>query len=197
MDYNAQLNALVKKNDGLILTKDVTASGIPRVYLGQFVTRGILEKVERGIYLAKDSLEDTMYCLQAKYYAAIFSHDTALFLHELTDRDPLQYSVTVPAGYNTKNIKDNGIKVYSIKKELYEMGVCTVMTPFGRQIRTYNMERTICDILRSRNQLDITILTDGLKSYSKRKDKNLSLLLRYAESFKIEKILRSYLEVLL
>jgi hypothetical protein len=109
----------------------------------------------------------------------------------------LQYAVTVPAGYNAKNIKDSGVKVYSIKKELYELGLCSAKTPFGRDIKTYDMERTMCDILRSRNQMDIAALPDALKRYTKRKDKNLSQLMRYAESFKVSKILRNYMEVLL
>lgn len=197
MNYKAQLESLIEKNNGLILTKDVTAADIPRVYIGQLLELGILEKLERGIYITKDSFDDTMYRLQAKYPPVIFSHDTALFLYDLTDRDPLQYAVTVPAGYNAQNIKDSGVKVYSIKKELYELGLCYAKTPFGRNIKTYDMERTICDILRSRNQMDIAILTDALKCYAKRKDKNLPQLMRYAESFKVSKILRGYMEVLL
>ena len=197
MNYKEKLEALVEKNNGLILTKDVTSAGIPRVYIAQFVALGVLEKLERGSYVAKDSFDDTMYRLQAKYPSVIFSHDTALFLHDLTDRDPLQYVVTVPAGYNSQNIKDSGIKVHSIKKELYESGLCNARTSFGREIKVYDMERTICDILRSRSQMDIAILTDALKRYAMRKDKNLPQLMRYAESFKVSKILRNYMEVLL
>ena len=57
------------------------------------------------------SFDDEMYRLQAKYASAIFSHDSASFLHDLTDRDPLQYSVTVPAGNNSQNIQAIGVKV--------------------------------------------------------------------------------------
>ena len=138
-----------------------------------------------------------MYRLQIKYTSIIFSHDSALFLHNLSDRDPLQYSVTVPAGYNSQNIKNYGVKVYSVKRELYDLGLTTCKTVFGRDIKCYNIERTICDILRSRNYIDIAILTDAIKKYSKRKDKNIPLLMRFAELFKVAKPLRSYLEVLL
>jgi hypothetical protein len=59
------------------------------------------------------------------------------------------------------------------------------------------MERTICDILRNRNQIDIAIVTDAIKRYVKRKDKNLPQLMRYAELFKVTKLLTRYMEVLL
>lgn len=197
MDYKLLLEQLIEKNKGMVLTKEVSEAGIPRVYIEQFVKRGILEKIERGIYLAKESLDDEMYRLQSKYPGMIFSHVTALFLHDLTDRDPLQYMVTVPTGYNYPGLKDRGIKMFSIKKELYDLGVCSAKTIFDREIKTYNSERTICDILRSRKQIDAAILSDALKRYVKRKDKNLPQLMRYSEYFNVTKFLRSYLEVLL
>ena len=166
-------------------------------YIAELVKDGEVERLERGVYITKDSFDDEMYRLQAKYTSAIFSHETALLLHDLTDRDPLQYSVTVPAGYNSQNIKESGTKVYSIKKRLYDLGLTTGKTIFGREIKCYNMERTICDIIRSRNQMDIAIMTDAIKRYAKRKDKNLPQLMRYAESFRVTKPLRSYMEVLL
>lgn len=197
MNYTEKLQKLIIDNNGILLTKVVSKAGIPRVYIAQLVKQGVLEKLERGAYITKDAFDDEMYRIQSKYPPLVFSHDTALFLHDLTDRDPLQLTGTVPAGYNSKNIRESGVKVYSIKKELYELGLTTAKTPFGREIKAYNMERSICDILRSRNQIDIAILTDALKRYSKRKDKNLPELMQYAESFRVTKLLRSYMEVLL
>jgi predicted transcriptional regulator of viral defense system len=197
MNYIKNLNTLINEHSGIILTKQVTESGIPRTYIAGLVKSGVLERLERGVYISKDSFDDEMYRLQAKYTRAVFSHDSALFLHNLTDRNPLQYSVTVPAGYNSKNIQALGVKVYSIKKELYALGLTTGRTMFGREIKCYDMERTICDIIRSRNQMDIAILTDAIKRYSKLKDKNLPQLMRYAKRFRVTKLLRSYMEVLL
>ena len=197
MNYIEKLNALIDEHNGIILTKYVTEAGIPRTYISELVKKSVLERLERGVYITKDSFDDEMFRLQAKYVSVIFSHDTALFLHDLTDRDPLQYSVTVPARYNSQNIQEIGVKVFSIKKELYNLGLTTGKTMFGREIKCYDMERTICDILRSRNQMDIAIVTDAIKRYSKRKDKNLPQLMRYAKSFRVEKLLRTYMEVLL
>ena len=45
--------------------------------------------------------------------------------------------------------------------------------------------------------MDIAIVTDAIKRYAKRRDKNLPQLMRYAESFRVAKLLRSYMEVLL
>ena len=43
--------------------------------------------------------------------------ETALYLHDLTDRDPIEWVVTLPSGYNGSKLKEIGMKVYFIKKE--------------------------------------------------------------------------------
>jgi len=67
----------------------------------------------------------------------------------------------------------------------------------NRTIKTYDLERTICDIVRSRSQIDIGILTMALKRYSKKNDKSISTLMDYGDPFGIKKMLRQYMEVLL
>ena len=54
-----------------------------------------------------------------------------------------------------------------------------------------------CDLLRSRNNMETQIFQGALKMYARRKDKDLRNLMRYAGMFRVEKILRQYLEVLL
>ena len=61
----------------------------------------------------------------------------------------------------------------------------------------YNLERTICDLFRSRNSIEINDFTTVLKNYVLRKDKNLNLLMEYAKLFNIRNIVRKYMEVLL
>jgi len=127
----------------------------------------------------------------------IYSHETALFLHDLTDRDPISYTVTVPSGYNTKAIIEDGMNVFSIKRELHELGSVQLETIFGHMVTAYGLERTICDCIRSRNKMDIAIVTDAVKRYAKRSDKNLNILMAMAETFRVTKPLKNYMEVLL
>jgi predicted transcriptional regulator of viral defense system len=191
------LQSLLDNSGGVLFAKDIAAAGVPNIYLTEFLKQGKLERIDHGVYIAPDALEDRMFVLQNRRSRIIYSHDTALFLHDLSDRDPLTYSVTVPTGYNTKNLSMYGLTVFSIKKELYEVGASTAQTSFSRSVRTYNIERTLCDMLRSRSRMDGALLPDALKRYVRRRDKNIPLLMQYAEIFRVEKPLRQYLEVLL
>jgi len=75
--------------------------------------------------------------------------------------------------------------------------VITVKSPHGNPIQTFNLERTICDVLRSRNRLDIQQVNETLKRYVQKKERNIDLLYRYAGQFRIQKTVREYIEVLL
>lgn len=197
MKYREMLESLIEQGEGLILTKDVTGAGIPRTYLGNLVKEDVLERVAHGVYLSQDAFDDELYSLQAKSRRLIYSHETALYLHNLTDRDPLLWVGTVPTGYNSTNLKNVGVKVYSVKKGLHQLGATTGKTEFGRDIIMYNKERTICDLIRSRNQLDTDLINVAIRQYLAGKEKNIPLMMRYAEQFKVQRILRNYLEILL
>ena len=68
---------------------------------------------------------------------------------------------------------------------------------YGNEINMYDLERTICDLVRNRNDFEIQDFNNALKSYVKRKDKNITKLFEYATLFKIENVLRKYMEILL
>jgi len=197
MNYYEEIEKLIKKQNGTILSTDFDEYGIPRKYLQILINEGRLERCERGVYVAVDAVEDEMFAMQKKYSKLIYSHETALFMHNLSDRTPFEFSATVPSGYKVvSNISDK-FKIYYIKKELHELGVIYVENAFGNKIRVYNIERTICDIIKKRSRMDIQILNEALRRYVKIKSSDYSLLMNYAKKLKIETILKNYLEMMM
>lgn len=192
-----RLRKLIQKHGDIITTSVVGKNNIHREYLNNLVKEGELERVSRGIYISPDVWEDRLLINQLKRSKMIYSHETALYLHDLTDRDPLKYVVTVPQGYNPSRLKEEGFIVHTIKKEWFELGLCTKKTSFGNEVKTYNRERTICDILRDRNNQDPAIINDSIKRYFSGKEKDLNKLMKYAKELRIESVLRTYSEVLL
>ncbi len=186
MDRMMQLEEMAKEH-----------GGISKPTFALFLRKHGYQQVSTGIYCAPDTWLDELYLLQLRCPKTIFSHDTALFLYDLTDREPLAPSVTAKTGYNPSHLTKAGVKVYTVKSELFELGKTTRTTPFGNTVATYNPERTICDIVRSRHSIDTQVFQDALKQYTRRRDKNLHQLMDYARQFRVERILTPYLEVLL
>jgi len=188
---------MVKDNNGIITTSMISNAGIHRGNLQYLVKTGLLEKSDRGVYISPEVLDDEIFNLQSRFKRGIFSHETALFLWDLTDRTPNVYSMTFPSTYNLTNPKQNNINCFQCKSQWYDVGVEEVKTPSGNLVKAYNRERTLCDILRPNSLADIQIVSESFKQYVERKDRNIPLLSEYARLFKVDNKLRSYLEVLL
>ena len=192
-----QLDHLFAANGGILKTAHVVSAKIPKPILYDYVKERGVEQAAHGVYISAEAWTDTMYLLHLRCSQAVFSHETALFFHDLTDREPAQYAITVRTGYNPSALKSDGVQVYTIKKDLHEVGVTMMKTPFGHDVPVYDMERTICDIVRSRSNVEMQTFQNALKQYAHRKDKDLRRLMHYAELLRVEKTLRQYMEVLL
>ena len=192
-----KLQSILTQNGGIVNTAQANEAGVSNERLRLLVKAGELERASFGVYISPDEFVDKMYAAQLRRPKIIYSHETALFLHDLTDRDPISYTVTVPTGYNATRLREDGLVVFTIKRELHEVGVTQLSTMFGHDVVVYGLERTVCDCLRSRNQMDVAVVTDAIKCYAKRKEKNLNALMQMAETFNVTKPLRSYMEVLL
>ena len=106
-------------------------------------------------------------------------------------------ALTVSAGYNATHLRKRGIRVYQVKPELYSLGVVEAKTFFGNPVRAYDMERSICDLLRFKDRTDIQVFQYALKEYMSSTKKNLNRLMVYAKAFQMESVVRTYTEVML
>jgi len=197
MDKFSKIQNKAKENGGFFLSSDSEAVGVSREMLSQYANQGKLERVRRGVYLLPEYFEDEMFALQTAIPNAIFSHNTALHLQDLSDRTPLNFEVTIPKGYNGTNLRKKGIDVYTVPKEIHSLGVTEVKTIYGNYVKVYEVERTLCDILKPRARMDISVVTDAFKWYAKRKKRDLLKLGKYSQILGVEKKVRSYMEVLL
>jgi predicted transcriptional regulator of viral defense system len=197
MNYEQSLLQLIDNNGGKTTAFDVAKAGIPHAYLSKLVQENVLERPVRGVYFKSTLFDDPMWSLQARCPKIIYSHETALFLHNLSDRTPLALSLTVSQNYNASLLREYGCKVYSIMPNRFELGQVTMTTPMGNPIHVYDLERSICDIFRNKNRMDIQIVVQAIQRYVKRKDADVTKLNQYAKQLHVEKPINQALEVLL
>lgn len=182
--------------DGTITAEQVTAMGLHRSLLQELVENGEIYRFGRGLYVRNNVWEDDFYLLQRKYGRGIYSHDTALYLLGYSDRTPAQYTMTFPKGYNSPSLKQESIKIKRVVPDNYSFGVIELRSPCGNPIRVYDLERTLCDILRGSGS-DIQIVTAAMKKYAASKERNIHRLMQYAEQLRVKPKVQRYMEVLL
>lgn len=191
-----KIREIIKQNNGIITAKEAAYNKIDSWYLTNMVQKGELERVARGVYFDSNFENyDELYFFQLQNKACIYSYQTALYLHKLTDRLPFTNEVTVKQGYNAWRIKDSTI-VHQVKKGWYELGKTEIKTDMGNTVYAYDMERTICDLVRDRKNQDTEIFSKAWNLYIKKDSKNIWKLRKYAKGFGIAQQIEEILEVI-
>ena len=196
MSKSEEIMKIARQNNGIVTSLEVDELGIHRQYLTELVKKGKLERAERGVYISVDVFEDTLFILQTRFKKGVYSHNTALYLHGLTDRTPLKHTMTFPTAYNITNVQNHNIKTHRASEKFYKVGIVETYTNHNNKVRVYSVEKTLCDIVRGHCKMSKEEVVNAFKEYSKRKNKDLNALFKYAKLLKVEKIIRRYMEVL-
>lgn len=186
------LKNFIDNNNGMITTADLKKLNIHRQYLKMLCDKQYLERVQRGIYVKVELFANDFYVFQNKYKSGVFSHQTALKLYGILDRLPLQYDLTF---LNNVRINNKFIHAHYVNKERFKVGLIEMKLEDGTIVRTYNLERTMIDIIRDRNKIETQVFDLIIKEYVNRKDKNLIKLIDYAKIFCIDKIVGKYIKI--
>ena len=188
------IEELMKANNGYVTSKLISELGIHRMYLNIMKEKGIIKKVGNGIYIDSKKIEDSYYTFNLELPNIIYSHMTALYFHGFSIKAPdNKCDITVPNNYFNYKLKSHN--VFYVDKEIYNMGLTEVETPYGNKVRVYDIERCICDIIRSKNRMDLEHIKYSIRSYIKRKDKNINKLSEYAEKLGIKEEVMNYIEI--
>ena len=197
MDYIAELAAIAEKHGGIIETKIAAQHGISKAMLYKLCKEDKIHRIVKGQYILPDAMEDELLSISKRSTHIIFSHETALFLHGISDRTPFEHTITAPSGCIPSAAIKAECKVYYIKPELFELGKTELKTTVGNLVPCYDLERTLCDAIRSRNKLGTETFFAALKLYAANPKKDLNKLNSYAKKMRVANVLRQYLEVLL
>lgn len=194
MDYIQQIKEKMKKTGGVITSKEVRDSNIPTIYLTRMTETGEIIRADRGIYILPDGDYDEYYFFNKRYEVAIFSYVSALYLHQFTDIIPKEIEITVYKGYNAHRISGN-VRVRYVTKTIYNLGVTECKTIFGNTVKVYDLERTICDLVKNRNEVETELFSKTINKYVRYKNKDLNKLYEYSKKMKIYEKLKEILEV--
>ena len=140
-----------------------------------------------------DTLEDIYYIIQLRYPNAVFSYNTAFHILNMTNVTPSTIDVTT---LRKKQIIGDYNKHY-VKDETYELGIIIIDSPFGNPIRVYNAERSICDMLKSKNEFDLELQNRILNNYFNSKNKNIKLLEQYAKKLNVYDKVNTIVEIMM
>ena len=183
------------KKKGWVTFRELEQEGLSYYDLEKLMKEGVVVQEERGIYQLEDTYIDEYFAYQYRFPKAVFSLETALWLHGLSLTVPFEPVMTVAYGTNTKGLKEAGIKPVVVRSH-QDLGVVRIERQKGQAIAVYDKERTLVECLRSVYSIDVQVIGPAFRMYVQQGEVNLPRLFEYARIFRVEKKLQSYIEVL-
>ena len=197
-NYEEIVNFVNKKNN-VITVKEFKEAKIGFYHINKLIEDNYISRIGKGLYGKNDSFEDEYFIIQNRYKNAIFSYNTALFFLNKTEVTPNIIDITIPNDYNVSSIKAKQIRVHYVSRENIELGAIKLKSPFGNTIKAYNLERTICDIVKNENKcgLDIEQRNKVIKKAFSNNEIDGSTIIQYSKKLKCEKKIRAIMEVMI
>ena len=190
---------IFEQKQGYAETQDLLQLGIDHYHLKKMENAGKIERVRRGLYRMNavvHSDQDELATVSLMVPDGVICLLSALAYHQLTTFVPWEYHVAIlRSRKRMTSIQYPPVKfVYFAEKQL-NLGIQTVQIG-AQQLRVYDMEKSICDIVRYKNKIGIDIMKESLINYLKRTDRDIVKLLKYAGQLHVPNI-ETYLEVLM
>ena len=188
---------IISRQNGTVTSRDIAATSVSRTMIGRYVAEGLLERVSRGVYVSPAAIQDELLALSKRSDRIVFSHATALFLHSISERTPFVHTVSIRSSDTLSASLRSDVKCFYVRDAIFGVGLTQVRTQFGNVVPCYDMERTICDIIRCRSRMDDESYLSSLKNYLKSPARNLPRLGEYAARMGMERKLSSAVEALI
>ena len=79
------------------------------------------------------------------------------------------------------------IDIKRVVNAFYDLGLTEVLSPAGNRVKAYDVERTLCDIVRGNNACEIQTVNQVMKQYAMSKTKDIQKLIYFAEKLRVKK----------
>ena len=191
-----EAESVLKEHMGYLPVSEMERRGVSRTEISRFVREAKLEKAAKGLYVSPNAESDPLFELQYRYPKAIFRMKLRCSCLE-RGRAPLTPTITLPQSSGTARLKNEDITVRKVADNRFTIGLASAITMFGHTVRVYDLERTICDLFRSRSTVDPQDLQSAFQNYMRSAHTDLVKLMNYAREFRLVNVMRPYLEAVM
>ena len=191
------MNAIAE-NKKFITTAELKDMGYSYYRIGKLEEQGILSRVNRSTYenLTYKGDENDFFSAEAFVPYGVICLMSAARYYELTNFLPDAVDVAIERKKKVNTLPEwPEIRIFYFDASRMDLGVTEVRNG-DNCFHIFDIEKTVVDIIYYRNKIGIEETSEVLRNYLKRRDRQIDRLYAYAKRLRCEKIVRTYLEVL-
>lgn len=186
------------ENKKFITTSELKDLGYSYYKIGKLEEQGILSRVNRSTYenLTYTGDENDFFSAEAFVPNGVICLMSAARYYELTNFLPDAVDVAIERKKKVNTLPEwPMIRLFYFDPSRMDLGVTEVR--YGDNcFHIFDIEKTVVDIIYYRNKIGIEETAEVLRNYLKRRERQIDRLYAYAKRLRCEKIVRTYLEVL-
>ncbi len=176
-------------------TKDLNDQGISNYQITKLVDDGTLIKLYQGVYSLEDIGNIKITDINVIIENGILSLSSAAYLYKLTSGESGKITITLNREQKPPRLPFDLFCYYYTSSKFYDVGL-KIIDQNGRKIKIYDIERTVCDMIRHRSKYDSNIIREVIENYLMREERNMDKLYEYAKELRVYNVLVQYLEIL-
>ena len=181
----------------VMTTAELRAEKLYYADIQLMMSEGLIEKVKRGFYhWVEDWNGNEVAIINRLFPDAVLCMETALFYYGYSDRNPAEWNIAIDKNVSKQRttIDYPFVKAYRIEPALLSLGETTGEINLT-EVRIYDRDRTICDVLRNMNKMDKEIFNKAIQGYVKDSKKNIPNLMQFAKALRIQKRVKDLIGV--
>jgi len=176
--------SILALNSNFFRTKELNEQGINDYAITKLVAENILKKTYQGVYQLVDSNKIKLTDINVIVENGIISMTSAAFYYNLTDGETGYITVTLNRDQKPPKMPESIFNYYYTTSSLYSLGL-QVIDQNGHKIKIYDIERTVCDIIKHRTKYEVGFANSILENYINLKQKDMVKLFDYAKKMRV------------
>jgi len=164
------------------------------IHLLKMVKSGEVERLKRGVYCDHSKTSNVMIDIDKIVTNGVLCMYSAWFHYQLSTQIPQSFHIAIEKNRKTVLPDYPSISLYYWQQKYHELGVVRQVIN-GYTVNIYDLEKSVCDAVKYRTKIGIEASSEILRNYLKRRDRDISKLIKYAQKMRVEKILKTYLDI--
>jgi len=186
----------IAKSAGPIRPRDLDRYGIARKYLNLLFHKGLLNRVDRGLYACPDadvSAHVGLAQVAKRVPGGVICLLSALQFHEIGTQSPHEIWVAIDPKARRPRVSYPPLRIARFSGEALAKGIEQHRIE-GVRVKIYNPAKTVADCFKFRNKIGLDVAIEALRDCLRSKKCTRAQLWQYAEICRVTKVMRPYLE---
>ncbi len=175
-----------------------TENGASRAKLGRLAEKGVLKRIERGIYRRTESPISESESLSAASLIApkaVVCLLSALRFHDLTTQNPFEVWLAIAPHAHRPQAARLSLRLVHFSGASLIEGI-EEHTLDGVPVKIYSVAKTVADCFKFRNKIGMDVALEALRETRRKKLCAADEIWHYAKICRVSNVMRPYLEAI-